>query len=201
MKKYYYKDWDFESYYSCLGKEAREEFIKWLSEIRESYTHRSNSINYEYGTSYCNDLFRAGETMVYLYTNKKGVPFYVGKGSENRALSIYNRSDAFKEKLKETDSCRIFAIAFNVMENDALQIETLCINELIDRGWRLTNSNKVCISREKLDDLRGRYSEVIDTLNKIQSVNLDCLLDGIDYFNGIGEVVVSNKTSVRAINE
>ena len=198
VEKSYYRDYGFKDWYEALGQEAREKFKEWLGDIREKNNIRSESINYEYGKSYSNDLYRAGHTLVYLYTNNKGVPFYVGKGFENRALSIYNRSDAFKERLMETDSCRIFAVAFDVMDEDALKIETLCINELINRGWRLTNGNKVSVSQDTLNELRSDYPDVIDTLNRIQSVTINCWLDDIDYFNGVGEVVVNSKSSVKS---
>lgn len=196
MEEKSYYNMDVKCWYETLGQEAREEFIKWLRNSKEFSPRRSDCINYNYGTSYCNDLYRAGRSMVYLYTDKNGVPFYVGKGDEHRAISIYSRSDAFKERLGETDTCRIFGIVFDIMESDALEVETLCINELLNRGWRLTNRSKVCISQEELIKLRSTYPNVIDTLNSISSAALNYLL-GDDPFNGVGEVIVDNKSNVK----
>ena len=195
-----YYNMDFGYWYESLGQGAREEFTKWLGTLRDFKPIRSKSINYDFGISYCNDLFMAGRSMVYLYTDKNGVPFYVGKGDSSRAVSIYNRSDAFKEKLSESDTCRIFAVAFDVMEKYALEVETLVINELINRGWRLTNRSKVCISQSEMNKLRNDYPEVLDALNSISRTAIDFLLGDTDnaFGNGV-EVRVCNKTNVRKV--
>lgn len=195
-----YYNYDFKSWFEDLGQEARDEFMKWIGTFREFKPIRSTSINYDFGTSYCNDLHRAGRTLVYLYTDKNGVPFYVGKGDASRAVSIYNRSDAFKEKLTESETCRIFAIAFDVMEKYALQVETLVINELADRGFRLTNRNKVCISQVELNTLRSEYPEVLSTINRISKTALEYLLgDEDNAFGNSVEVRVRNKSKVAEV--
>lgn len=196
----FYHDFDFKEYFENLGEEARNEFKEWMNTFREYRPYRSDDINYDFGTSYCNDLYRAGRTLVYLYTNKYGIPFYVGKGDANRAVSIYNRPDAFKDKLRETDTCRIFAIAFDMMNEPALEIETLVINELLNRGWRLTNQMKTVIGRDELEELRRKYPNVINTLNNITSKAIDYLLAESDPFGEKGEVVVANKSRVKSVN-
>ena len=196
-EKSYYYDLDFKCWYEQLGQEAREEFKKWIDTFSPPKVRRSPDINYEFGNGYCNDLYKAGSSLVYLYTDKNGVPFYVGKGDSFRAVSIYNRSDAFKEKLSEIGTCRIFAVAFDIMEKYALEVETLVINELINRGWRLTNRNKVCISQSELNKLRNEYPEVLTTLNSIQKTALDYLLGNEDNsFGNTVEVSVCNKSRV-----
>ena len=197
IEKSYYMDLDFKCWYERLGSEAREEFKKWMDSFSPPRTYRSSSLNYDFGNSYCNNLFKAGEHLVYVYTDRNGIPFYVGKGDSSRAVSIYNRSDAFKERLSEAGSCRIFAVAFDIMDEYALEIETLLINELIGRGWRLTNRNKVCISQSELDELRRKYPEVLTALNSIQKNAIDYLLgDEDNEFGNTVEVKVRNKSRV-----
>lgn len=200
-KEYYYKDWDLEFYIRALGDEARTKFMDWISSIEPRRIKRNEAINYDFGIGYSNDLFRAGEYLVYLYTDKHGIPFYVGKGMQDRAVNISNRSAAFRDNLTKSDSCRIFAIAYDTMESDALNIETLVINELLDRGWRLTNSQKVAIGREELNKLKDTYPGISDVLSKITSKGLDYLLSDIDPFGDNGKVYVANKTCVKSVTE
>ena len=197
---YYYRNYKLEEYVRSLGDEARAEFMKWMNSIKPSHW-RSKCINYEFGVDYSNDLYRVGRYLVYLYTNEHGVPFYVGKGDSDRAVSISNRSSAFKDKLNESDTCRIFAIAFDVAEEDALEIETLAINELLNRGWRLVNSRKVAISKDKLGELRDTYSGITDVLNAITSNAIDYLLADRDPFGDEGKVFVANRSYVKPISE
>lgn len=199
MEEKSYYNCDFKCWYEQLGEDGRKEFMEWMGTFREYKSYKSSSINYDFGTSYCNDLYRVGRTLVYLYTDKYGIPFYVGKGDSNRAVSIYNRPEAFKEKLREVETCRIFAIAFEVTNEDALHIETLAINELLSRGWKLLNQQKTVISQKELMELRDIYPEVINTLNNISSKAMDYLLMEIDPFGDKGEVVVGNKTRVKPI--
>lgn len=196
MEEMTYYNLDFKCWYENLGQGARDEFQRWISTFDPPRLHRSKELNYEFGTSYSDDLFMAGQSLVYLYTDKNGVPFYVGKGDSNRAVSIYNRSDAFKEKLSEIGTCRIFAIVFDVMEKYALEVETLVINELCSRGWRLTNRNKVCVSQAELNKLRSEYPNVLDTLNKIQRTALDYLLSDEDNAFSAVELSVRNQSRV-----
>jgi hypothetical protein len=199
-QEYYYKNFKLKEYVESLGDEARTKFMEWITSIKP-FHQRSKCINYELGIDYSNDLFRVGRHLVYLYTNEHGVPFYVGKGDGNRAININNRSSAFKDKLNENGTCRIFAIAFDVAEEDALQIETLVINELLNRGWRLVNSQKVAISNEKLGELREDYIGVIDTLNAITSKAIDYLLGDGDPFGSDGKVFVANASYVKPVAE
>lgn len=192
----FYGDNALWAYYSNLGEKGRKEFLDWLNKIRLPSDRRSESINYDYNTDYRDDVYRAGDNIVYVYTNEFGIPFYVGKGSEMRAKSIYNRSDAFMEKLNDNGVCRIFAIVSNMCEEDSLEVETLVINELLNRGWRLTNSAKTAISSDKMHDLINTYPNVLESINNITSKGLDSLLDNADYFGESGKVIKRNKTTM-----
>ena len=200
-KQYYYRNWELEDYVRVLGDEARTEFMNWITTIKPRRRDRNKAINYNFGISYANDLFKAGEYLVYLYTDEHGIPFYVGKGREDRAINISNRSPAFKDNLTKGDSCRIFAIAYDMREDDALNVETLVINELLDRGWRLSNSQKVAIGQEKLSTLRDNYSGITDVLNKLTYNAIDYLLSDQNPFGDEGKVYVANKTFVKPVAE
>lgn len=195
----YMGEWDLKHYYRCLGEKGRDVFLKWLTDEPLPSDKRNEAINYEYSNDYRDDVYRAGDKIVYLYTNDAGIPFYVGKGSETRALDINSRNSAFVEKFNQNGVCRIFAIVSNISDCDSLDVETFVINELLDRGWRLTNSHKISIDTEKHRRLSEDYPEVLVSINNITRSAMNTLLDDIDYFGEIGKVVRKNKTSVRAI--
>lgn len=200
-KKSYYYDNDFRNYFENLGNAGRDAFLGWLSSLRQLNSNRNNSLNYDFCVTYENDLFRCGATLVYLYTSDKGIPFYVGKGTNDRATNIYNRPAAFMDKLNEYGTCRVFVIACNVRDEYALAIETLTLNELLDRGWRLTNTQKVAISKEDKKRLSEDYPEIIEVINKITSNAVSYLLDEQNAFGDSGRVRIANKSNVRAVSE
>lgn len=198
---YYYKNWDLEFYIRALGDEARTEFMNWINSIEPRHRYRNNAINYDFGISYANNLFRVGEHMVYLYTDEHGIPFYVGKGGADRAVNIANRSAAFKDAITKGETCRIFAIVFDIMEEDALRVETLVINELLNRGWRLANSAKLSVGQDELGELRDSYPSVTNVLDRITSKAIDYLLADRDPFGDNGRVCIANKTCVKPVSE
>lgn len=198
-KDYYIHDTGLMDYYCCLGEKARAEFLEWLTKHRLPSTERNASINYDYSTDYRDDVYRAGDCIVYLYTNEMGVPFYVGKGSEERALNVNSRNKAFTETLNRNGVCRIFAIVSNIYDKDALEIETLVINELLNRGWRLTNSSKTSISSDDMQRLIEDYPNVMKSINEITRTGLTSLLDDTDCFGETGKVVRHSKTYMRKV--
>ena len=200
-EKSYYHDWGLEFYIRALGDEARAEFMGWINSIEQRPRYRDNAINYDFGISYANDLFSVGEHMVYLYTDEHGIPFYVGKGGASRAVNIANRSAAFKDAITKGETCRIFAIVFDIMEEDALKVETLVINELLNRGWRLTNSAKLSAGQDELGKLRDSYPSVTNVLDRITSKAIDYLLADRDPFGDKGRVCIANKTCVKPVSE
>lgn len=199
-KVYYYRNWDLEHYYRCLGEKGRAEFLDWLTNQRLPSDERNEAINYEYCTDYRDDVYRTGDHIVYLYTDVNGIPYYVGKGNDSRAIDINGRNSAFKEKFEENGVNRIFAIVSNISDKDALDVETLVINELLNRGWRLTNAHKISIDGEKHRMLSEDFPETLVTLNNITKMGLSSLLDDTDYFSETGKVIRKNKTSVQAVS-
>lgn len=200
-EKSYYGNNDFRNYFGCLGDSGREEFIEWLNSLSNHTECRNDSVDYEFSVPYENNLYMCGRTLVYLYTSVKGIPFYVGKGNNDRATNIYNRPEAFMDKLKEYGDCRVFAIAHNVRDDYALTIETMVINELLDRGWRLTNSQKVAIGNEEKARLRNQYPEILESITKITGKAISYLLDEHESFGDRGIVRMVNKTAVRSVKE
>ena len=198
--KSYYYDNDFRNYFECLGDEGREKFLEWLSSLKRYGGTRNNAVNYDFCVSYENDLYKCGVTMVYVYTSEIGIPFYVGKGTTDRATNIYNRSGAFMDRIREGDTCRIFALACDIRDECALEIETLVINEILDRGWRLTNDQKVAISKEQKRQLLDEYPEIIEAVNHINSSAVSYLLEERDTFGDKGRVCVANKSRMKAAN-
>ena len=178
----YYGDFDFWNYYMSLGEGGRTKFIKWLSEIKLPHDSRSDAINYDFCTDYRNDVFKTGSSLVYIYANEFGIPFYVGKEDASR-------SDAFWEKLEDNGRDKIYAIACNIYDADALAIETLVINELSRRGWKLTNPIKAEISSEKYIDLTQSYPEVLNSINDVTRIGLESMLQEVD--------CLCDKTEVR----
>ena len=198
-KDYFIYDSELHDYYASLGENGREQFLKWLSEISLPSGKRNDAINYDYSTDYRDDVYRAGHCLVYLYTNELGIPFYVGKGTEDRALNISNRNESFKERFNENGTCRIFAIVSNMFDRDALDVEAMVINELLNRGWRLTNSNIPHISKEDYESLKSDYPNVLNSINDITRTGLYSLLDDRDNFGETGKVERHNKTYVRKV--
>ena len=200
-KKSYYWDNDFRSYFENLGEAGREEFVNWLHSLRQFNTRRNSSLNYDYCVAYENDLIKCGTTLVYLYTSETGIPFYVGKGTTERATNIYNRPDAFMDKLNEYGTCRVFAIACNARDEYALDIETLVLNELLDRGWRLTNTQKVAVGEKDKKRLKEEYPEIMEVINKITGKAVSYLLEEHDAFGDSGKVRIANRSMVKAVGE
>lgn len=200
-KKSYYYDNDFRNYFESLGDAGREEFMGWLSSLRQCNTHRNSSLNYDFCVTYENDLIKCGTTLVYLYTSEMGIPFYVGKGTTDRATNIYKRPEAFMDKLNEYGTCRVFVIACNARDEYALDIETLALNELLDRGWRLTNTQKVAVGERDKKRLREEYPEIIEVINKITGKAVSYLLEEHDTFGDSGRVRIANKSMVKAVEE
>ena len=190
---------DLEMYVMSLGKKGREEFLNRLNKLPLPSDKRNDSINYDYCTDYRDDVYRAGRSMVYLYTNEMGIPFYVGKGNEDRALTVINRNDGFLEVLEKNGVNRIFAIISNASDEVALEIETLVINELLRRGWRLTNSAKTSIGSDYLRQLTDYYPNVLETINDITKIGLTSLLDDNDCFGETGKVARYTKTHMKSV--
>lgn len=190
-------DWKLGEYYSCLGEKGRADFLEWLTNRPLPSDKHNSAINYDYCVDYRDDVYRAGGHLVYLYTDEKGVPFYVGKGYESRALDLRGRNDAFEEKFNNNGVNRVFAISSNISEKEALSVETLVINELLNRGWRLTNAHKISIDSEKHRSLSETHPKVLMTLNNITKVALSSLLDDVERFSDTGKVVRKNKTSLK----
>lgn len=198
-KEYYMGDYDLKDYYECLGEKGKDEFLKWLTKGSDRVVKKHPDINYDYCTDYRNDVYRTGRNIVYLYTNELGIPFYVGEGTTDRAVSISSRNESFKEKLNEYGVCRIFAIACNTNKTTSIEIETLLINELLNRGWRLTNSRQTSIPTEKMSLLSEDYFCVLENLNNITKIGLTSLLDDADCFGETGKVIRHGKTYMRSV--
>lgn len=198
-KEYYIYDYDLKHYYECLGEKGKHEFLNWLTQDSEHRGKKHPDINYDYSTDYKDDVFRTGTSIVYLYTNELGVPFYVGEGTIDRALSVHSRNESFKEKLNEYGACRIFAIAHNINKTSAIEVETLVINELLNRGWRLTNSRQTTVTTEKMVSLSEDYFCVLENINKITKIGLTSLLDDKDCFGETGKVIRYNTTRMKAV--
>lgn len=195
----YMGNWELKDYYSCLGEKGRAEFLRWLTGNNTYIERKHPDINYEYSVDYKDDVYRAGRNLVYLYTNELGVPFYVGEGTPDRAVSISSRNDSFSEKLNEYGVCRVFAIAHNIGKTDSLEVETLVINELLNRGWRLTNLRQTSATSDKISTLSDSYPDVLETINNITKIGLTSLLDDTDCFGETGKVVKYNKSRVGSL--
>lgn len=198
-KEYYIYDYDLKSYFDCLGEKGKEQFLEWLTKNSEHREKKHPDINYEYSIDYSDDVFRTGRNIVYLYTSELGIPFYVGEGTTDRAVTIVSRNESFKEKLEEYGVCRIFAIANNISKSTALEIETLVINELLNRGWRLTNSRQTSVPKEKMSSLSEAYHCVLSAINEITKMGLTSLLEDRDCFDETGKVVRCNKSRVKSV--
>lgn len=190
---------DLEMYFMSLGEKGRAEFLDRLIKLPLPSDKRNNSINYDYCTDYRDDVYRAGRSMVYLYTSEMGVPFYVGKGDEMRALSVINRNDSFLEVLEKNGVNRIFSIISNASDDVALEIETLVINELLNRGWRLTNLSKTSVTSDYMRKLTDYYPNVLETINNITRTGLASLLEDKDCFGGTGKVARLSKTYMKNV--
>lgn len=199
QRKTFYGDNDFRHWYGCLGERGREEFQKWLSSISVARPDNDSNINYDYCECYCDDIVQAGDKMVYVYTSELGIPFYVGYGSWSRPLDITTREQEFKEMI-DGKVCRIFGIVSNMRDDAALDVETLCIWELLRRGWKLCNKSKISIDEDKYKELREEYPIVLDNLNKMTSSAMTLLLEDIDEFGNRGKVVKHGKTRMGEVS-
>ena len=198
-KGYYIYDYDLKNYYDCLGEKGKEIFLKWLT-ADDNYTEKKHpNLNYDYSTGFQDDVYRTGRNIVYLYTNEMGIPFYVGEGTTDRALSYSSRNESFKEKINEYGVCRIFVIAHNISKAYAVEIETLVINELLNRGWRLSNSRQTSVTTEQMSELSNDYRCVMDSINEITKVGLTSLLDDKDCFDEAGKVTKVNKSRMGSV--
>ena len=176
-EKSYMGDMNLKDYYDILGEEGKKVFLEWLTK-KNPYCkeHKEACINYDFSLDYKNDVYRVGRNLVYLYTDENGLPFYVGEGTSFRAKSTKSRNESFLERLNSCSNYKVFAIAHNINKEGSQKIETLVINELLNRGWRLTNSRQTTVTSEKMLALLEDYSDVIGVINNITKNGLHSLL-------------------------
>lgn len=196
----YYNDVEFDKWYSCLGDNARIKFLEHLSTIPPVKEDTDDLINYEYCTNYCDNVYRSGYKYVYIYSTETGIPFYVGYGDKNRCTNISSRNSNFIENISNLDTFRIFGIVSHLNEKEALEVETLCIWELLSRGFKLVNKSKIVVDNIKHRELRLHYPEIVESIDKITSDVISTILEDYDVFSKNGLVEKNGVSAIKRVS-
>lgn len=134
--------WPFHDWYLNLGTEARQEVLKRLGEIRLPGTPGWGKCDTTFMVDYSNSMYDAGRQVVYVWATESGEIFYIGRGTQERALNIHSRSEGFKSKFDST-RCKVYILCAWVKESVADDIETMLIYHALEMGHHLQNRSKL----------------------------------------------------------
>ena len=148
-----------KSLFRCLDDEAKQEFLDEVLEVhkiplerlfREDYVDFSNAVEFSNEPSFCGDCF------VYVWTDKDGNVFYVGRGAHTRVADKFARSEEFKETFKR-GGCKVHVIAAYLSKQEAVRQELACIQHAQSRGCKLAN-RKQTLSDDEVKYFMARNS-------------------------------------------
>lgn len=134
--------WPFYDWYMNLGEEARQEVLMRLAEIRLPGTPGWGKCDTTFMVDYSNRIYEAGRQVVYVWVTEAGEIFYVGRGTQERALNIHSRGEGFKSKIDST-RCKVYILCAWAKESVADDIETMLIYRSLEKGCHLQNRSKL----------------------------------------------------------
>lgn len=181
--------WPFYDWYLNLGSEARQEVLMRLAEIRLPGIPGWGKCDTTFMVDYSNRIYDAGRQVVYVWVTESGEIFYIGRGTQERALNIHSRNEGFKSKL-DSDRCKVYILCAWVKESVADDIETMLIYHALEEGHHLQNRSKLlqpieveCLKRTGVPFSACRYPEWVenysDVLNAFDSLSGHCKALGI----------------------
>lgn len=177
--------WPFHDWYMNLGAEARQEVQTRLAEIRLPGTPCWGKCDTTFMVDYSNRIYEAGRQVVYAWVTDTGEIFYIGRGTQERALNSYCRSEGFKSKFDST-KCKVYILCSWVKESVADDIESMLIYHALEKGHYLQNRSKL-LQPAEVERLKQtgipfsacRYPEWVenyaDVLNAFDSLDEYCL--------------------------
>lgn len=195
MEYTYDKVWqEFRDWYMWLGQEARQEVLNRLSEIRLPGTPGWGKCDTQFMVDYSNRISDAGRQVVYVWVTEKCEIFYIGRGTQDRALNIHSRSKEFLSKV-DSARCKVYILCAWANESTADDIETMLIYRALEKRCHLQNRSKLlqpieveCLKRtgipykgSKYPDWIEDYSDVLQAFDALVSHCLRSLLsdDGV----------------------
>lgn len=98
---------------------------------------------------------------VYVWKDKYGEPFYVGKGTGNRYIDCTNRCQAFVVKVSVEDGCYSTIVADNLSSTEALKKESEIITELIGSGCCLFNIDQNPNGQQNCNQYINRIKSIL----------------------------------------
>ena len=181
--------WPFRDWYANLGLEARQELLNQLSEIRLPGVPGWGKCDTSFMVDYSNRLYDAGKQVVYVWVTERCEIFYIGRGTQDRALNIHSRSKEFLSKIDSTRS-KVYILCAWAKESVADDIETMLIYHALEKGLHLQNRSKLlqpieveCLKRTgvpykdcKYPDWIEEYSDVLNAFDSLFSYCLTSLL-------------------------
>lgn len=186
MEYSYDKVWlPFCDWYMNLGAEARQEVLNRLAEVRLPGTPGWGKCDTTFMVDYSNRIYDAGRQVVYAWVTERGEIFYIGRGTQERALNIHSRSKEFLSKI-DSARCKVYILCAWAKESVADDIETMLIYHALERGLHLQNHRKLlqpveveCLRRTGIPHRDCQYpywiEEYSDVLNAFDSLFSHCL--------------------------
>lgn len=182
-------------WWDCAGKEAREQFLQEVTSRKctpcwmEPYHSANKKPDLTYTVDFRNDYSKLGNKLVYIYSSENGIPYYVGMGGMDRPINIISRSEKFKEQFSKCNYSKVYIIATRLHEGYADEVETLCIQYLLRKGWKLVNVKKMDTTEDVFQMLVEDYPTVVSKLDKF---NKDCLSEVLNNQSRFNECIVRN---------
>lgn len=150
---------DFKTHWRYMGEKVRQAYLEELSRIPvpdlSSYFEKADC---SFTVDFSNTRYCYGDKCVYAYVTNRCELFYIGTGSNWRAIDRFARSENFKDKIRN-NSCRIFILAAFMDEGTADEVETFCIRLAQIKGHRLLNKRKI-INDEEISSIKNGVSPV-----------------------------------------
>lgn len=173
------------------GPKARKEFLDQVKEhVWDARERTENSFErgyvFNFAADYSNEIYSAGEYLVYLFVDSMGEIYYVGMGNSGRIRDKKNRNEAFKEHYAKCNS-KIVILSKWSTKYFAADIEKLAIWECQLHGAKLTNEKDTLSQMEIYElrhipdewqkrtpmqreyvELKKRYKESVEALDSIE---------------------------------
>jgi len=179
----------FKWWWRGAGQDARRLIMDELNKIALP-SSEIDKCDTRFSADYSNNLYRCGHYCVYAWVSKNCRVVYIGYGSPDRAATIRGRNDSFRSQ-SDVEDMKVFILCSNVNEDDARNIETMCIWRAMLAGWSLTNKSKTLTQRQLIElradrdnsptnecyrQLIDDYPEVAESYDKLNSYCLDMVL-------------------------